>query len=127
MLARFARFAFSIRLSQAENERDLFLSGVFSAYRCVKMLVDIMSKLLFMNRRSDYEETACTKDIFEGPVENLKNIIDALEDNIDTEDKNDNRTSTCIIVLYTHILLSSLYEITDCSNMLICIFFHNNR
>ena len=90
MFARLASITFSICPSQAGNERDFSLSGVFTASRRVKLSVGIMSKLIFMNRSSDFEDTACTKGIFEGPVEDLKKIINTLEENIDTEDENDN-------------------------------------
>ena len=46
---------------------------------------------------------------------------------IDTEEKNDNWNGTRIPILYTRLLISSLYEASGCSDMLTFVFFRSNR
>ena len=48
MLAWFYTMIFSIPPSQAENEREFYLTGVFTGARRERMLVDMLPKIIFI-------------------------------------------------------------------------------
>ena len=49
-LARFATMICAILPSQAENERDFSLAGVLIGSTRARMLVDMLSEIIFINR-----------------------------------------------------------------------------
>ena len=74
MLARFSTMIFSIPPSQAEYQREFFLTGVFKGSNRARMLVDMLSKLILINRNSIGIQHNHTADVFQGPVEDLDKV-----------------------------------------------------
>ena len=52
MLARFAIMIFAFPPSQAENEGGVPLTGVFTGSNHARIWVDMLSKIIFINRNS---------------------------------------------------------------------------
>ena len=76
----YCSYDFSIPLSQAENERDFSHDGVFTGSNCARMLVDMISKLVFNNRKSIGIQNNQTSDVFKGPVDDLNKVTETIEE-----------------------------------------------
>ena len=83
-------YDFFILPSQAENERDFSLSGVFTGERHARMLVEMLSKIIFMNRNSIGIHPNQTTDLFRGTVDDLNKVTDLTEEYLEAEVDNDN-------------------------------------
>ena len=89
MLACFATIIFAIPHSQAKNERDFSLSGVFTVSKSERMSVDMLSKIIFVNRNSIGLQHNQTTDIFQGSVEDLNKVIEKMEGGLEAEADDD--------------------------------------
>ena len=69
---------FAIPPSQAKNERYLFLAGMFKGARSERMSIDMLSKLIFINRNSIGIQTNQTTDVLHLPVDGLYKVIDLM-------------------------------------------------
>ena len=76
----YCSYDFFIPLSQAKNERKFSHDGVFTGSNCASMLVDMISKLVFNNRKSIGSQNNQTSDVFKGPVDDLNKVTETIEE-----------------------------------------------
>ena len=81
MLTLFAYIIHSIAPSKTENERDFSLAGIYTASRCANISVEMLSDLIFINRKSAVLGRNTTIDIFGGSLDAVADIVDEMESN----------------------------------------------
>ena len=75
----FLHFNFLILPPQEKNKRDFSLAGVLTVSKRASISVDILSKIIFINRNSIVIQSNQTTDVFQGQVEDLNIVTDLME------------------------------------------------
>ena len=78
MLKSLATIIFYIPPSQVENERDLFLDGIFTSYSHANLSIDIPGNLLFININSHHRKPTpkTSPDILSAPSDLIQDIAE---------------------------------------------------
>ena len=87
MLSFLATIIFSIALSQAENEREFSLSGIYSSALHSRLSVDTISSPLFNESNSRVNPPEEYIDLFEGSTEYIQHQIDDMESSVECSNK----------------------------------------
>ena len=83
MLTCFAYIIHHITPLQTDNERDFSLAGIYTESRRANISVEIISDLLFINRKSAPLVHNTPINVFGGSLDYVANIVDKMEGNPD--------------------------------------------